>query len=82
MINRGINETLSSKYYHRTWPEQDPKMEAFLQQLKALHSTGVHAKSNATSRISILVTESLASTILASYMWFAPCSFGLHIWFV
>ena len=44
--------------------------------------TGVHAKSNATSEIFILVTELMASTILASHIWFICCSFGLHIWFI
>ena len=41
-----------------------------------------HAKSNATSEIFILarlVTELMASTILASHMWFMCCSFGLHM---
>ena len=43
--------------------------------------TGVHAKSNATSEIFILVTELMASTILASRILLICCSFGLHIWF-
>ena len=45
-------------------------------------STGVHAKSNATSKNLILVTELMASTILASHIWFICCSLGLHTTYI
>ena len=48
----------------------------------SLCSTGVHAKSNATSEILILATKLIASTILASHIWFIYGSFRLHILFI
>ena len=49
---------------------------------KSFATTGVHAKSSATSEIFILVTELMASTILASHIWLISCSFELYIWFI